>query len=66
MGADVRSGRDDLSMWQVTVVCSDDRCAELIEVVVADLDEVEAVVCECECNVVMLGVASFEPVTAAA
>jgi NADH/NAD ratio-sensing transcriptional regulator Rex len=53
-------------MWQVTVVCSDDRCAEVMEVVVYDLDEVEAVVCECDYNVVVLAVASFEPLTAAA
>ncbi len=53
-------------MWQVLVVCSDDKCAEVMEVVVDDLDEVEAIVCECDYNVVLLRVASFEPVTAAA
>jgi hypothetical protein len=53
-------------MWQVTVVCSDDRCAEVMEVVVEDLDEIEAVVCECDYNVVLLRVASFEPVLSAA
>jgi hypothetical protein len=53
-------------MWQVTVLCSDDQCAEVMEVVVDDLDEVEAVVCECGYNVVVLAVANFEPLTAAA
>jgi hypothetical protein len=53
-------------MWQVTVVCSDDRCAEVLEVFVDDLDEVEAVACECGYAVVVLGVARFEPLAAAA
>lgn len=65
-GAGIRSGCDDLWMWQVLVVCSDDRCAEVREVVVDDLDEVEAVVCECDYNVVLLRVERFEPVPAAA
>jgi hypothetical protein len=49
-------------MWQLTVVCSDDQCAEVLEVVVDDLDEIEAVVCECEHGVVLLSIAAFEPV----
>jgi hypothetical protein len=53
-------------MWQVTVLCSDEQCAEVMEVVVDDLDEVEAVVCECGYNVVVLAVANFESLTAAA
>jgi hypothetical protein len=32
-------------MWQVTVVCSD--CAEEIDLVVEDLDDVEREVCPC-------------------
>lgn len=53
-------------MWQVTVICSDEQCAEVIEVFVEELDEVEAVVCECGYNAVLLAVASFEPLAAAA
>jgi len=53
-------------MWQLTVVCSDERCGELLEVVVEDLDEVERVVCACGHNVVLIGVAAFKPLTLAA
>jgi hypothetical protein len=53
-------------MWNVTVVCSDDRCAEVMEVLVEDLDDVDAVVCDCEHGVVVLAVAGFVPVSAAA
>jgi hypothetical protein len=53
-------------MWQVKVICSDEDCAELTEVLVEDLEEVEAVVCECGYSVVVLAVASFEPMTAVA
>lgn len=48
-------------MWIVRVVCSDPDCAEEQEAIVAELDEVDSVVCECECCVVTLAVASFEP-----
>jgi hypothetical protein len=48
-------------MWIVRVVCSDPDCAEEREAIVAELDEAEAVVCECGCCVVALSVASFEP-----
>jgi hypothetical protein len=48
-------------MWIVRVVCSDPECAEEQEVVVDELDEIEAVVCECECCVVAVEVAGFEP-----
>ena len=47
-------------MWIVEVVCSDPRCAEEGEVVVAQLDEVDESVCECGCCFVVLAVASFE------
>jgi hypothetical protein len=52
-------------MWIVRVVCSDPECAEEQEIVVAELDEVEAVVCECECCVVAVSVAGFEPLALA-
>jgi hypothetical protein len=53
-------------MWIVEVVCSDPDCAETREVVVEDLDEIERLVCDCECCVVALTVSGFEPVYAAA
>jgi hypothetical protein len=49
-------------MWQVTVLCSG--CAEETEVVVGDLDDVEAEACPCGYSYVVLSVASFEPVYA--
>jgi hypothetical protein len=48
-------------MWIVKVVCSDPECAEEQEVIVAELDEVDATVCDCGCCVVTLSVAVFEP-----
>gem|GEM_PF-2424138 len=51
-------------MWIVRVVCSDSSCAEEHEVVVSRLDDVEESVCEgCGCCVVVLAVASFEPLS---
>ena len=49
-------------MWHVEVVCSDPRCGEELELWVEDLEEVDRAVCACECNVVALSIASFEPV----
>jgi hypothetical protein len=49
-------------MWQVTVLCTD--CAEEMEVVVGDLDDVEREACVCGYSFVVLSVASFEPVYA--
>ena len=50
-------------MWIVKVVCSDPDCAEEQEIVVAELDEADAAVCDCGCCVVTLAVAGFEPLT---
>lgn len=50
-------------MWQVTVFCSG--CAEESEVAVEALEEVEREVCPCGYSVIVLSVASFEPVHAA-
>jgi hypothetical protein len=47
-------------MWQALIVCSD--CAEEVEVVVEDLDELEREVCACGYSFVILSVAEFEPV----
>ena len=52
-------------MWIVKVVCSDPACAEEREIVVAELDEIEALACECDCCFVSLSVASFEPLVGA-
>jgi hypothetical protein len=45
-------------MWQVRIVCSD--CADEVEVVVADLDDVEREVCGCGYSFVVLAVAELE------
>lgn len=47
-------------MWQVAVLCSS--CAHEYEVAVEDLGEVEREVCPCGYSVVLLWVASLEPV----
>jgi hypothetical protein len=52
-------------MWIVEVTCSDPDCAEEREAVVADLDELDALVCDCGCTLVTLAVANFEPLVPA-
>ena len=49
-------------MWSIATICSDPECAELDEFTVASLDEAETLVCECGCCLVILTVATFEPV----
>jgi hypothetical protein len=49
-------------MWQVDVVCSDPDCGEEFELRVKELDEVDRAICVCECSVVTLSVATFEPI----
>jgi hypothetical protein len=46
------------------VVCSDPDCAEEIQLWVEDLDEVDAAVCACGGCVVLISVASVEPLLA--
>ncbi|MGN6814736.1 MAG: hypothetical protein ACTHK3_01455 [Solirubrobacterales bacterium] len=46
-------------MWIVKVVCSDPDCAEEQELIIAELDEADAAVCECGCCVITLAVANF-------
>ncbi|HET9676904.1 MAG TPA: hypothetical protein VFP21_05315 [Solirubrobacterales bacterium] len=52
-------------MWLVELACSDPNCAEEREVVVADLDELDELVCDCGCALVTLAVANFEPLVPA-
>ncbi len=59
----VRAQRDHGPMWQVTVFCSG--CAEESEVAITDLEDVEREVCPCGYSVIVLSVASFEPMSAA-
>jgi hypothetical protein len=45
----------------VTAICSDEACAEEIELVVAGLDELDAAACGCGCTVVVLALSAWEP-----
>ena len=62
----VRGGGDHEDMWHVEVVCSDPRCDEELELRVEDLEEIDRAVCACECGVIVLTIASFEPLAVAA
>jgi hypothetical protein len=52
-------------MFQVELVCSDPRCDAEVVLLVDELGEVEAVVCECGHGLVTVRVEGFEPVFAA-
>jgi hypothetical protein len=54
------------TMLAIAVACSDPDCGEEQEVSAPDLDQAELVVCECGHCVVVLSVAEFEPIYAAA
>jgi hypothetical protein len=49
-------------MWLMKVVCSDTECGEEFELMVEELEEVDRAICACECSVITLAVANFEPV----
>jgi hypothetical protein len=44
-----------------TLICSDEDCAAELELVVDDLDAVEAEACACGCTLVLLAVSEWEP-----
>ena len=46
-------------MFIVNVICSDENCAEEIEAVVGTIEEVDDIVCECDCGTVLLSVAGL-------
>jgi hypothetical protein len=49
-------------MWQALVVCSG--CAEEVEAIVDDFDDLDREVCPCGYSFTLLSIASFEPVHA--
>ena len=51
-------------MLIASLICSDEACAEELEAVVEDLDDLEAAACACGCTLVLLAVASWEPALA--
>ena len=44
-------------VWVIDLVCSDDECAQEIELLVTDIGEVDRIACECGCALVTLAVA---------
>lgn len=57
----VRPRRNHFPVLIVQLVCSDPTCAEEQELLVSDLDEVDAAACDCGCCLVVLSVANYEP-----
>jgi hypothetical protein len=49
-------------MLHVTLLCSDQDCAELIEAEVDSLDQLDGMNCECRYGLVLLRVAELAPV----
>jgi hypothetical protein len=47
-------------MLEVTLICSDEDCAEVAEVEVADLDSLDGFSCDCGYGLVLLSVRSIE------
>jgi D-serine deaminase-like pyridoxal phosphate-dependent protein len=44
-----------------TLICSDEACAEEVDVVVDDLDSLETAICDCDCTFVVLSVSDWSP-----
>jgi hypothetical protein len=49
-------------MLHVTLLCSDEDCAELCESIVESLDELDGLGCDCGYGLVLLRVAELAPV----
>ena len=47
-------------MLQVTLLCSDEDCAELREVVVESLDELDGLACDCGYGLIALRICEVE------
>ena len=58
----VRGRRDPRrAMFLATLICSDERCAEEVELVVShELDALDAAACSCGCTLVLLAVSGWE------
>jgi hypothetical protein len=58
----VRARRDPGSaMFLATLICSDEHCAEAVELVVShELDALDAAACPCGCTLVLLAVSEWE------
>jgi hypothetical protein len=42
-----------------TLICSDEACAEELDLVADDLDALDAAICDCGCTLVMLSVSDW-------
>jgi hypothetical protein len=46
-------------VYFATLICSDEACAEELDLVVDDLGELGAAVCDCDCTLVVLSVSGW-------
>jgi hypothetical protein len=56
----IRPDRKPGRMWVAHLICSDGECTDELELVVADLDEVERVGCACGHSFVLVSVSDVE------
>jgi hypothetical protein len=48
-------------MFLATLICSDESCAEEVELTVGHLVELDAAACDCGCTLVLLAVDEWAP-----
>jgi hypothetical protein len=49
-----------LCVFIATLICSDEDCAEELDLVADDLDALEAAACDCGCTLLVLSVSAWE------
>lgn len=47
-------------MFIVTIACSDTECAEEFERVIASLEEIDDIMCECDCGTALVSIAELD------
>ena len=58
------NAHDSRSMYFAHLICSDEDCAETIDVRADTLDELEALICDCDCGLQVLGISEAADVEA--
>ncbi|HEU4974778.1 MAG TPA: hypothetical protein VFT50_06775 [Baekduia sp.] len=48
-------------MFLATLICSDEACAEEVELVAGDLAGIDDALCDCGCVLVLLAVSAWSP-----
>lgn len=48
-------------MFLATLICSDESCAEEVELTVSNLVELDAAACACGCTLVLLEISEWSP-----